>query len=269
MAFSHLIGAFSVIVTQFQQFSSYAVVLARLGALGEAVEQLDGSSASRMEIDESAPEIGYQHLTLRSADGAVLVDDLSATLRPGARTLVSGPGDAPRIALFRATAGLWYAGEGRILRPPSDEVLYLTERPYLPPGTLRDVLLRTGREAQIGDARIAEVLGMLGVGDLPQRVGGLDVERDWDEQLSLAEQQLLSVARLVLAAPRFALLDRPGSVLSDEAVARVLDVLASASITTVAFAARAPAGSDPDARLELASDGSWSWHAASQKSAHS
>lgn len=62
MAFSHLIGAFSLIITQFQQISSYAVVIARLSALGDATERVEAES--RIERDTSGTEIEYQDLTL-------------------------------------------------------------------------------------------------------------------------------------------------------------------------------------------------------------
>jgi putative ATP-binding cassette transporter len=260
MAFSHLIGAFSLIITQFQQISSYAVVLARLSALAEGVERAEAHGGSRIAIEETAAALEYERLTLRSPqDGRVLIDGLSGSVPPGTRTLVEGPNQAGRIALFRATAGLWDAGEGRIVRPPVEEVLFLTERPYLPPGTLRQALLRTGREAALGDEPILAVLRALGVESVLERAGGLDVERDWDDLLSLAEQQSLSVARLVLAAPRFALLDRPGAVLDADSVARALDLLAERSITVVTFAADMALAARHDARLELASDGSWTW----------
>jgi putative ATP-binding cassette transporter len=260
MAFSHLIGAFSLIITQFQQISSYAVVLARLSALAEGVERAEAHGGSRIAIEETAAALEYERLTLRSPqDGRMLIDGLSGSVPPGTRTLVEGPNQAGRIALFRATAGLWDAGEGRIVRPPVEEVLFLTERPYLPPGTLRQALLRTGREAALGDEPILAVLRALGVESVLERAGGLDVERDWDDLLSLAEQQSLSVARLVLAAPRFALLDRPGAVLDADSVARALDLLAERSITVVTFAADMALAARHDARLELASDGSWTW----------
>jgi len=260
MAFSHLIGAFSLIITQFQQISSYAVVLARLSALAEGVERAEAHDGSRIAIEETAAALEYERLTLRSPqDGRVLVDGLSGSVPPGTRTLVEGPNQAGRIALFRATAGLWDAGEGRIVRPPVEEVLFLTERPYLPPGTLRQALLRTGREAALGDEPILAVLRALGVESVLERAGGLDVERDWDDLLSLAEQQSLSVARLVLAAPRFALLDRPGAVLDADSVARALDLLSDRSITVVTFAADMALAARHDARLELASDGRWTW----------
>jgi putative ATP-binding cassette transporter len=258
MAFSHLIGAFSLIVTQFQQISSYAVVMARLSALGEGVERLE-TRAARIEIDESGEELEYRHLSLRAPhDGRVLVANLSARLPVGSRTLVSGDEEAS-LALFRATAGLWDAGEGRIARPPPDEILFLTERPYLPPGTLRQALVRTGREQDLSDARIHEVLRELGVAGVPEKAGGLDVGRDWDELLSLGEQQALSFARLALAAPRYAILDRPQTVLGLEAVARALDFLAEQSITVVTFASDPALAARHDARIALAADGSWSF----------
>ena len=258
MAFSHLIGAFSLVVTQFQQISSYAVVMARLSALGEGVERLE-TVAARIEMDDSGEELEYQQLSLRSPHhGRLLIASLSARLAVGTRTLVSGDPEAT-IALFRATAGLWDSGEGRIVRPPPDEILFLTERPYLPPGTLRQAVVRTGREQDLADARILEVLRELGVDGALEKAGGLDVERDWGELLALGEQQMLSFARLALAAPRYALLDRPDTVLGVEVVARALDFLADQAITLVTFASEPALADRHDALIALAADGSWSF----------
>ena len=74
-----------------------------------------------------------------------------------------GPNDAAKVALFRATAGIWANVRGRIVRPGLDAILFLPERPYLPPGTLRDVLVRTGQEGVIGDAQIATLVHVLGL----------------------------------------------------------------------------------------------------------
>ena len=266
MAFSYLIGAFSLVVTQFQQISSYAVVIARLSALGEGVERVE-TVAARIEMDESGADLEYQQLSLRSPhDGRPLVASLSARLAVGTRTLVTGDGEAS-LALFRATAGLWDSGEGRIVRPPPDEILFLTERPYLPPGTLRQALVRTGRERELTDARVHEVLRELGVGDVPEKVGGLEVERDWAEVLSLGEQQMLSFARLALAAPRYAVLDRPETVLGPETVARALDFLAGQGITVVTFSSGPALADRHDAHLVLATGGSWSFGPLHPKSA--
>ncbi|MGE3500113.1 MAG: ABC transporter ATP-binding protein/permease [Candidatus Binatia bacterium] len=258
MAFSYLIGAFSLVVSQFQQISSYAVVLARLSALGDGVDRL-AAVAAGIAIDESGTELEYRQLSLRSPQqGRLLVASLSARLPVGTRTLVEGDGEAS-IALFRATAGLWDSGEGRIVRPPEDEILFLTERPYLPPGTLRQALLGTGREQNLTEARIQEVLRELGVGGLPEKVGGLEAERDWHAVLSLGEQQMLSFARLALAAPRYAALDRPDTVLALEPLERALDFLAAQRITVVTFSNEPALADRHDARIVLATGGAWSF----------
>lgn len=262
MAFGHLIGAFSLVVTQFQQISSYAVVLSRLGALRENVDLVATRDALHIRYDDGGPELRWTGLTLRSPlDGAVLVDALSAGVPAGRRLLVTGKNEAARIALFRATAGLWKQGEGRLARPAPGAILFVPERPYLPPGTLRQALVRTAREDSVDDANIRSVLRAL---QLPHRVvqaQSLDVEIDWDDLLSLAEQQLVVVARVLLAAPRFVLLDRPDTLLAGAAVARVLDLLAAHGITAVTFTPDRTLAAHHDACLELQSGGAWSWEA--------
>jgi len=156
---------------------------------------------------------------------------------------------------------LWDFGEGRIVRPPPDEILLLTERPYLPPGTLRQALVPSGREQDPGDARIEAVLSGLGVGGVLAKAGGLDAERDWNEVLSLGEQQLLSFARLALATPSYAVLDRPETVLGVESVVRALDFLAGEGITVVTFSGEPALADRHDAHLVLAADGSWNFEA--------
>jgi putative ATP-binding cassette transporter len=153
------------------------------------------------------------------------------------------------------------------VRPPPDEILFLTERPYLPPGTLRQAVVRIGRERDLPDARILEVLRELGVDGALEKAEGLDVERDWDEVLSLGEQQMLSFARLALAAPRYAVLDRPETVLGVEAVARALDLLADQAITLVTFASEPALADRHHALIALAADGSWSFEPLRQPSA--
>jgi putative ATP-binding cassette transporter len=260
MAFSHLMGAFSLIVTQFQSISSYAVALVRLGALDEAAVRANAPNTARIEFVEAQAELGWERLSLRSPrDGRLLIRDLSARVVPGTRLLVTGPDPTALLALFRATAGIWESGEGRIVRPSPEQLMFLPERPYLPPGSLREVLVRTGREAEVGDERIVAVLRALEVERVLERTGGLGEERDWDDILSLGEHQLMLVARLVLAAPRFAVLHQIGTTLSPNQVARSLELCADAGITCIGVGGNGASPGQHDALLELAADGSWSW----------
>src|SRR5213082_900718 len=232
MAFSTLVGALSLVVTQFGSIPSFAAVVTRLGSLADAMEQGLSPAAAPIDVREDEAHVAYERLTLLSpGSDHVLLRDLSVSVPHGTRVLIVGPNDAAKVALFRATAGIWENGSGRIVRPGLDAIFFLPERPYLPPGTLRDVLVRTGREGVIGDEQITALLHVLGLEPVLERTGGLDVEQDWDDVLSLGEQQLLSVARVVLAAPRFAFLERPRMVLGSEEAERILSLLRERSIT--------------------------------------
>ena len=99
------------------------------------------------------------------------------------------------MALFRATAGIWPTGVGTLaILPPLAEIFFLPQRPYLPPRTLRDLLL-TGQEQVMTDDEITAALREAG---LDSRAGacwpkGSDSEHDWPTMLSVAEQQLLAL----------------------------------------------------------------------------
>ncbi|CAL1239666.1 ABC transporter ATP-binding protein/permease [Candidatus Methylocalor cossyra] len=261
MAFTQLLGAFSLIVTQFQSISSFAAVITRLERLADAIEGAEQAARNpALTVIEDDRQVAYQGLTLRSPrSGRRLVGNLSATFAAGRRVLVVGPDETARAALFQATAGIWEHGEGTLVRPNLERILFLPERPYLPPGVLRHLLLRTGQEAAVSDQRIWEVLAQLELDAAVRRLGGLDADRDWDSLLSLAEQQSLAVARVLLAAPSFAFLDRPATALEPPQVERVLALLDAASITSVVFEPAAVHPERFDAVLELLGDGTWVW----------
>jgi putative ATP-binding cassette transporter len=258
IAFTHLMGAFSLVVTQFQSISSFAAVIARIGALVEGMDQAQSQKECPLQLREAADALAYERVSLRSpVDGRPLVEDLTATIPADGRLLVVGPDAAANAALFRATAGLWDTGAGRITRPEPDRIMFLPERPYLPPGTLREVLLHTGQESVVTDERIAAALAALGLEPLVERMGGLDVERPWDSILSLSEQQLIAFARLLIAAPRLAVLDRLSSALDPEQVAQLLNLLTEHAIGYVNFGEPDEPLGAYDALLELAGDGRW------------
>src|SRR5206468_6368954 len=139
----------------------------------DAMEGVASPGAPSIEVREDEARVAYERLTLLAArSDDVLVRELSVSVPRGTRTLIVGPNDAAKVALFRATAGIWENGRGGIVRPGLDAILFLPERPYLPPGTLRDVLVRTRQEGVILDAQIATVLHGLGLESVLERTGG-------------------------------------------------------------------------------------------------
>ena len=164
-----------------------------------------------------------------------------------------------KVALVRAMAGIWECGEGRIIRPGKENFFVMPERPYMAPGTLRELVVRAGHEHLVSDAQLLAVLHELQLEKVVTRAGGLDIERDWNNILSLDEQHFLVLARLLLTAPRFALLDRIGTALSPSQVEHVLDTLSRNSVTYMLVDHGESRVDRYNAVLDLHEGGSWRW----------
>ncbi|MEK1851083.1 MAG: ABC transporter ATP-binding protein/permease, partial [Phyllobacterium sp.] len=258
-AFALLVGAFSLIVTQFQSISTFAAVVARLSSLQEAIEQSRAPTAPlAIEIVEDEGRLAFEHLTLLSSDGTPILRDLSASVGVGTRVLITGPNQQASVALFKAAAGIPAKGSGRIIRPgPGRTVLFLPQQPYLMPGTLRQALVPPDRAAEISDDRILHLLREFDL-DVGQ-AGGLDKERDWDALLSLREQQLLALVGIILAGPRFVFLDRLDTTLGVEEFHNVLHTLSEYSITYLNSGATSMDENLYDAKLTCEQEGEWTW----------
>lgn len=242
IAFVQLLGAFSLIVTQFQSISSFAAVLSRLDSLWDGIEKAQ-SAVSPITQEEGVDEkVEFSGLTLRMPDGELLLDEFSYRIVPGDRIYVTGANNRAKHALFRAAAGIWDTGAGKIVRSGLDALLLVPERPYLPPGTLREALLRTTQNGALGDERLWNVLEKLGIAKAVEQAGGLDVERHWEDVLSLGELQLIVFARALLANIRFVFFDRPGTALNAGQVAAMLRLLEDHGVAYVVIGD----GDDPE-----------------------
>jgi putative ATP-binding cassette transporter len=269
IAFTQLLGAFSLIITQFQSISSFTAVLARLTSLINLSEQARVAEKEVSAAPQGDGQVAYKGVTLRAIrSDRVLIRDLSLTIPRGKNVLVVGPDERARMALFRATAGLWPASEGQIIRPRLEQILFLTERPYLPSGTLRELFMRPWAEEgraddrdpednEFPEIRIMDALRALKMEGTLKRFGGWDTPHTWESALTLTEQQLLGVARLLVARPLFAFLDKPSSTFSPEQTRWVLDHLKERSISYVVFEESADNAGGYDVLLELEKTGYW------------
>ena len=197
-----------------------------------------GSSSSDGKI------LSIQDLKLITPDrNRILIQNLNLSLSQGKHLLIVGASGAGKSSLLRAIAGLWSSGTGEIVRPSSEHIYFLPQRPYCPPGSLRDQLLYPSTEVsfnstQIGidesehspdggpspkdrrrlsrdwsDEDLLRVLDSVNLPDLASRSGGLNAILDWSNTLSLGEQQRLAFGRLVVNRPRLVVMDESTSAL--------------------------------------------------------
>src|SRR5262249_42771733 len=111
----------------------------------------------------AADGISLQGVDLDLPDGQPLLKDVETNIGKGESVLLTGPSGAGKSTLFRAIAGIWPFGRGRITLPPDARVLFLPQKPYLPIGTLRDVVSYPMREAGATDAELRDALETVGL----------------------------------------------------------------------------------------------------------
>lgn len=256
MAFAFLTNAFSLVVTQFQSISSYTAVIARLSQLGDSIERARGSRPS-LELREDGDSLCYEHLELRRPDGVPLLRDLTLSIPRGTNLLVASNSGHAKVALFRATAGLEEGASGRIVRPDAGSFLFVPEQPYLPRSSLREVLALGLADAAADDAGLADVLHRLGLDQVVADAGGLDAEHDWSTFTGVAERARLSLARVLLARPRFVFIDRMKFAADGAQLADIMELLRARGITCIALGKPGYPTAQFDAVLEIDGDGGW------------
>ena len=258
-AFATSVAAFSLVVTQFQSLSALAAVMERLNGMAEALDRAQ-ARPSAIQIVESEGPLTYESLTLSAqTNDGLLLEKLSATVPFRSRVLVNGVDPSAGNALFMATAGVWTAGEGRILRPR--DILFSAQKPYLPPGSLRQVLTHPGREGELTDERIVSGLHELNLDHVLNRAGGLDVEQDWETLISLREQQLLAFLRVLLAAPQLVFANRAWATLTLTERRQLLSMLSKASIGYICNCEADGCRDLYDTVLDCKEGGGWTWAA--------
>lgn len=158
--------------------------------------------------------LAFENFTLQTPDyEKVIVENLSLSVPSGKGLLIVGPSGRGKSSLLRAIAGLWNAGTGRLVRPALEEMLFLPQRPYIILGTLRDQILYPHTTDQIADQELEKILEKVNLQHLLTQTNVFDKQVNWENILSLGEQQRLAFARMLVTRPSFAILDEATSAL--------------------------------------------------------
>jgi vitamin B12/bleomycin/antimicrobial peptide transport system ATP-binding/permease protein len=224
-AFTQAQSSLRWFVDNFSMITDWRATLLRVAGFRQALTAGDAPREAERQIryEDGAPgELVVENLAIESPTGRDRLREERLVVRPGERLLIVGAPGTATTTLFRALAGLWPWGSGRIVRPTAEPILYVPRgTPYLPRGTLREVLAYPQAVGAFEADAFARALRRLG---LDRLVPMLDAAPRWDRELSHDEQLDLAFARLVLQVPPWIVIDDAFGALDDEAFHRLIDV---------------------------------------------
>ena len=225
-AFEKLTSALSWPIDHLAEMAQWRASAERVLSLHEDVDTLDLANA---ETETNSIEIGtaaddklvIRDLRIARPDGQLVLDGLDIELSPGENVLIDGDA-APADDLFKAVAGLWPWGRGKVLLPVSDSVFFMPQSPYVPDGTLKAALTYPEDAALFDDEACRHALDCAGLGYLTPRLGETD---SWEHVLTTRGQQRLGFARLFLRRSRWIFMEEATDAFDPKGEIRMMETV--------------------------------------------
>ncbi|QKJ65434.1 ABC transporter ATP-binding protein/permease [Deefgea piscis] len=219
-AFGQVYGALDFVIGSFSTLANWKAIIDRLSTFETSLQA--AQALPRLAVTTKDGGIEWRQICVSKPNGQLLIENLNLQLRAGDSVLIRGPSGAGKSSLLRALAGLWPYASGELAMPATTQALFLSQKPYMPLGTLRAALFypkTTGHE----DATLADLLELAGLSHLLPRLDEVD---SWSHVLSLGEQQRVALLRVLLLKPDFLLMDESSSALDAAGEAKLYAAVA-------------------------------------------
>ena len=255
-AFNMVEGSLLFVVNRIDELAQFTAGVGRLEGFQSKVEQVSREASPELITSRDAIVVRHADLTPPGGQQPIL-RDLSLSVGGTDKLLVVGPSGCGKTSLLRMISGLWSPSKGDVERPPTGELLFIPQKPYMLLGSLREQLCYPTDEGRFSDDQLRHVLDEVNLSTLSTRYPDLDVKQDWPRILSLGEQQRLAFGRLLLNAPRFVVLDEATSALDVATEDHLYALLRQRELAVISIGHRPTLKQFHDSVLELSGNGDW------------
>ncbi len=225
-AFGRVSDSMTFFVNYYTYLAGFKSVVDRLNSFDAAIddaERLSGAGTVRVAAAAGSPDVALEDVDLALPDGRRIVATKHVTLAGRESVALTGPSGAGKSTLFRAIAGIWPFGSGRVRAPQHATVMVVPPKPYIPISTLRTAVSYPAVPGTYSDDAIRQALIDAHLGGLADH---LDREEVWSQRLSSGEQQRLAIARALLRQPDWLFLDESTSAVEEKLEAELYAMLA-------------------------------------------
>jgi putative ATP-binding cassette transporter len=225
-AFTQAQSSLRWFVDNFSTIADWRATLLRVASFRDALVHPRVSELYDSKIQYQYGDAGtvtIDNLVIQSSAGEDGLQEPHVVVHAGERVIIAGAPGTNRTQLFRALAGLWPWGHGQITRPQGEVVQFVPRgSPYLPRGTLREVLAYPQKITEFRAEAFEQALRRM---KLKRLLPILDEVHRWDRELNSEEQVAVALARVVVHVPNWVLMDGALSALPDEFLERISDAL--------------------------------------------
>jgi len=220
-AFSQVQSSLSFFIDSYKVIAEWCSVVERLSGFERALERvrIQAATGGGVRLADGDPaQLTIEGVDLYLPDGQPLIADVNLSILRGDTVLLGGASGSGKSTLFRAAAGIWPFGRGEIRGPRASDILFLPQKPYLPIGTLREVVSYPMPAGGVDDVTLREALEDVGLHDLAERLNEVG---HWALQLSPGEQQRIAFARALVQKPDWLFLDEATSAVDETTEGRL------------------------------------------------
>jgi putative ATP-binding cassette transporter len=246
-AFNQVNSALRWYVANFGPIAEWRATLMRVTDFRKALTEMDDKTPMphTLVFDKAAPGTMVwtdMEISTKTSDEATengfRIAEGTVTINAGEHVMINGDHGVNRRLLFEVLAHQWYSGSGTVSLPPMEDMQFMPHTPYVPSGTLREAISFPEDRDAYDEAAVEAAIEKVGLSRLK---GRLDTQARWDRLLDTEEQKAIGFAHLLLAKPKWVILDDAMEGLESEIQAQFAALLAELTDVTVIYIGRSEA----------------------------